>query len=141
MGNDHLWTTFDAGIELPRVGDVDVEAIADTRDGFCVILRSHSGHKVRIAFKQPLAYRNMDEGDRLRSLPMLKPTGDHLLMCFVEESEWLRWFHDESYDMHRSQDVRHYAILTPDDWIDVLSVTPPLVEVLSGAPQQEVDAG
>lgn len=121
-------SAFDTDVALPRVRDVDLVELIHDKDGFRLTLAvGTSASVIRISFRCPLAYRNTDEGVRLRTLAVLKPTGDSVL-CVVDQSEWLRWFQEESYGIHDSQPIVHYAILTPDDWVDVLSATPPRVE-------------
>ena len=122
---------LEAGAQLPPVRDVGVVSITDDRKGLLVILEDAAGREIKVYFAEPFAYRNMDEGNRLRTLEVVSPSGLDVL-CEMQNSAWLEWFHEESYEIRRSLGLRHYFVLTPDDWIDVIAVDPPVVEIAEG---------
>jgi hypothetical protein len=87
-------------------------------DMFLTLLLKHEKTKrsLRIKFHLPLSYRNVDEGDLLKSSGTFKAG-----FFFLEESPFLEWFHDESYDTWRDKNVIQYCIYTPNDCVDVLT--------------------
>jgi hypothetical protein len=108
------------------------EALHDDYEGFRIILRGEAkdSRTLRITFDLPLAYRNMDEGSLLKSLKNIKTPGDSSLY-FVNDSSWIEWFHQESCGIYKGKNIIHYAIITPNDCIDVLSEYAPNVEWLN----------
>jgi len=88
--------------------------------------KDRSGDACKIAFDSPWAYRNMDEGDRLRGLSSLTKTREKTSIIYkVEESEWVNWFKEEISPKYENEIIMHCAIVTPNDWVDVLSLEPP----------------
>ena len=64
----------------------------------------------------PLAMRFSNESFRLRSLrSILKPVNDSLY--FVDNSNFLCDFHDESVGIYRDDGLTHISLLT-DEWFD-----------------------
>nr|WP_320049945.1 hypothetical protein [uncultured Desulfuromonas sp.] len=88
-----------------------LEGLYDDYEGFRLLLRGAGEEQriLRIAFDSALSYRNIDEGD----------------------SGFLQWFNHESQNIHKSDEVVHYSIYTPNDCLDVLSIFPPTVEWLN----------
>ena len=108
------------------------EGLRDDREGLRIVLNggrstSADGRRFRVHFDRPLAYRNIDEGNRLMT------GGDHADfeeaegLYRVEHSRWTRWFVEESAQTHAADEITHFAIVTIADWIDVLSKTEPVV--------------
>jgi len=83
---------------------------------------------LRIAFDSALSYRNIDEGDLL--ITMSEELGGWSLYI-VTDSGFLQWFNHESQNIHKSDEIVHYSIYTPNDCLDVLSIFPPVVEWLN----------
>jgi hypothetical protein len=111
-----------------------VQGLHDDYEGFRIVLENKDGggEVYKIVFASYLAYRNMDEGDRLRGLSLLKKTRDKTGIIYkVEESEWVKWFKEENSGKYDVEDIYHWAIVTPNDWIDVLSLEPPTVVELT----------
>jgi hypothetical protein len=81
-----------------------------------------------------LSYRNTDEGSLLETLNYLD---QHYGTDFysnwslfkVKNSEYLNWFHKESCGIYESEEVEHYVFLTPNDVIEILSISPPSITV------------
>ena len=107
------------------------EAIHDDYEGFRILLRGedNSSSMLRITFESLLAYRNIDEGNRLKTMEQATNFGSSSLYI-VEDSTWIKWFNEESYGIHKSNKIIHYAIYTPNDCIDVLSEYEPKIEWL-----------
>jgi hypothetical protein len=110
-----------------------LQALHDDYEGFRLLLEDKvTGAVYRLAFDSNLAYRNIDEGDLLRSTATLIKTRTSIVTVYeVENSEWLRWFREESNGKYDSQKIYHWTITTPNDWIDVLSIEPPITTKLT----------
>jgi hypothetical protein len=106
-----------------------VQGLHDDYEGFRIVLENKDagGEVYKIAFDSHLAYRNMDEGDRLRGLSSLTKTRNKTAIVYkVEESKWVKWFKEENPGKYDDESIYHWAIVTPNDWIDVLSLEPPI---------------
>lgn len=108
--------------------DVSVEAVIDDWEGFRVLLRDHEANRViRIAFSSHVAYQNRDEGDFVGEAGRSTGLGRG---CFyrVSDSEYLARFNADS--VRQLQGLKHFAIITDTDCIDVLALHEPDVERL-----------
>jgi hypothetical protein len=84
---------------------------------------------LRITFESYFAYRNLDEGDLLRTLPTILHLGESSPFV-VDNSEFMNWFNHESVGRYADMVMTHYAIYTSNDCIDMLADAEPLVEWL-----------
>lgn len=85
-----------------------------------------------------LSYRYADEGDRLEMLAYLsknhqnesfkKMYSIYYPTFLIEDSDYLKWFYEESENSYNDDEVTHYIFLTSNDVIDVLSTYPPKVK-------------
>ncbi len=107
------------------------EGLHDDYEGFRILLKGDDPNSsiLRITFDATLAYRNIDEGDLLRTI-QARPDIGHFSLFTVECSTWLKWFHSESCEIHDGENIVHYAIYAANDCIDVLSAFEPSVEWL-----------
>ena len=106
-----------------------LEGLHDDYEGFRVLLRGVDIHSrmLRIAFDLPLFYRNIDEGSFLKTLHAITEQ-ERWALYTVENSSLISWFQEESYGViYRNRQIVHYAILTPNDCIDILSEHEPHV--------------
>jgi hypothetical protein len=105
------------------------EALHDDFEGFRIILRSEDDSLplLRVYFENALAYRNIDEGDRLKTINQNREFDGHSFFI-VENSNWLEWFDKESLSIHKKENIKHYAIYTINDCIDILSESAPDIE-------------
>lgn len=107
-----------------------IEGLYEDWEGFRLLLSDKEGVRIlRITFEDALSYRTIDEGD------LLKSTGEAEGLCkwplfTVENSKFLQWFNEESLNIHEDDHLVHYSIFTPNDIIDVISASPPIVEWL-----------
>jgi hypothetical protein len=108
------------------------EAIHDDYEGFRILLKGQETDSptFRLAFDSPLAYRNIDEGRLLRTLNLIKDR-EKASLYEVKNSPWVKWFHDESLGIYEGRDLIHYAIITANDCIDVLTEFAPKAEWLN----------
>ncbi len=123
----HIWEPIKG---IPS--ELFVEALHDDYEFFRILLKGKSPQSkmLRIYFDSIFAYRNLDESYRLRTWNKFK--GDRPSSLFiVENSKWLKWFHEESQGLYHENPIKHYAIHTVQDCIDILSEYEPLVEWLN----------
>ncbi len=76
-------------------------------------------------FVRPLAFRYANESFRLK---MIEPV-NHLMpwnTFRVEGSEWIDWFHDQTFGIYREWRVQHFMFLG-EDVFEVLSRVEPSV--------------
>lgn len=115
---------------LPRT--MFCEAVHDDYEHFRVVLRgpSPSDRVVRILFDSVIAYRNINESFRLRTLEQIRGMELPPLVT-VENSHWLAWLRHESGGVLDGVALVHYMIITPEDIIEIASEFPPRVEHLN----------
>ncbi len=111
-----------------RIIQGSVEGVIDDWEGFRVLIRDWDTDRVvRIAFASHVAYQNRDEsdfvGEGLRSEGLGRG-------CFyrVLQSEFAARFKADS--LRNFKDLKHFAIVTDADCIDVLATDEPLIEQL-----------
>lgn len=104
------------------------EGLHDDWEGFRILLRSND-RVLRVSFNAHVAYRNMDEGKRLKTLSQFPRDILGVTFYTVENSTWAKWFYEES-KVYDGDELTHYMIGTDNDWIDVLALEPPIVEWL-----------
>ncbi|MBN0987334.1 hypothetical protein [Amphritea pacifica] len=122
-----IWTPLD---NIPRV--LYCEGIHDDYEGFRILLKGEDekDSTLRLKFSQARAYRKFDEGDILRTIESIDNPGKSSLFL-VENSRWLDWFLEDGYKINENMGIKHYAIYTPTDCIDILSEAEPEVEWLN----------
>lgn len=78
-----------------------------------------------------LAQRSMDEGNYLnlswRVEKESKPLGP---IVIVEHSDFLDWFLEESCDIYDKDKIKHIAILTQNEWVEVICEKLPEIRLL-----------
>ena len=107
------------------------EGLHDDYEGFRVLLRggSPTDSVLRIRFDSVLAYRNVDESFRLRTLYAI--AGDQpRALWIVDDSTWVQWLMAESLETLAASGLVHYVIFTPNDIIDIIADSAPDVEWL-----------
>ncbi|WP_413721681.1 hypothetical protein [Sodalis sp. RH23] len=82
--------------------------------------------KIKIAFDWIYCFRVIDEGDLLKMQEEQK--GEMVAGIYtILHSPYLKWFNEQSADIHAKEGVVHYSIVTIEDVIDVLSLVPPVI--------------
>ncbi|BBH11424.1 hypothetical protein JD974_16700 [Chromobacterium haemolyticum] len=105
----------------------DCVELKDSRDGLEIILIDENDCKLIVRFETHLAYRRIDEGDALLTLAFLKKIGCSGGPFYqIKNSNFLRWFNRESCGMHDGQSLKHYALITMNDVIDVITCDKPI---------------
>ena len=109
-----------------------LEGLHDDYEGFRLLLRNDkTGGMLRLTFDSHLSYRNTDEGDLLKTGQVAQGFTKWPLHT-VEESRFLKWFHDESLNIHVDDNPIHIAVITPNDFVDIIAISLPKVEWLTG---------
>jgi hypothetical protein len=108
-----------------------LEALHDDYEGLRFLLRGEDPAEamLRLSFGLVIGYRSINESYRIRTWAVGLMKGMPSLLT-IENSEWVKWLVDEAGGVLRKDSLVHYAIYTPEDCIDVVSQTPPIVEWL-----------
>ena len=112
---------YDAGVEgLPS--KVHYWKLSDSGDGFNIQVYAIDDHEkiINIFFKSTIAYRSIDEGNRLKLWSEVSMDED-VFIYTVEDSEFIKYFHIQSKNTHEYEEFKHYFIMTTDDCFDVIS--------------------
>ncbi|NTX93375.1 MULTISPECIES: hypothetical protein [Pseudomonas] len=102
------------------------------RKGYRILVAEFSqedAQKIEINFEgTPLAQRSMDEGSYLCTTwtadEVDGPVGPVVL---VENSEFLDWFNGQSCGIYPRDQIKHVAILTQNEWVEVLCLKLPSI--------------
>lgn len=137
MSTDMIRRKIDVGkdiLEIWRpVEDVSVpmfiEGIHDDYEGFRILMRGENpaSKMLRICFEAHLSYRITDESFLLK---IWHSTAKEILgkiFYTVEQSTYVDFFNEQTDYRYVDWPVKHYAIYTTTDCIDVLSTDPPVV--------------
>jgi hypothetical protein len=116
----------------PAFQDHAPEALADLRElvdrngTLELLLESSSNKHVRVVFDAYLAYRKLDEGDAMLALEQLAASAKIARTFYrVEESDFIEWFSKQSHAVRDQQKLNHYAVVTHNDVVDVISLSEP----------------
>ena len=94
---------------------------------FRVFLRSEDDNRLlKICFEFVLMYAATNESYLLRTLQETARRDPGCLYT-VEQSRLLQRFHEESLGIYQDWNITHYAILTPEECVDILSTVKPEV--------------
>ncbi len=85
-----------------------------------------SNIKIKITFDWIYCFRVIDEGDLLKMQE--EQNGEMVTGIYsIANSPYLKWFNEQSADIHVKEGIIHYSIITVEDVIDVLSIVPPTI--------------
>jgi len=91
-----------------------------------LLLTNDNGSRVKISFDWFYDFRVIDEGDAINMLNCFN--GELVLGIYtLTDSQYLKWFHEQSVMMHLKENVVHYIIVTVNDIVEVLSCEKPLI--------------
>ncbi len=124
----NLWTPISP---IPK--EVQVEAIYDDWEGFRILLRCDDGvnsKMLRILFENNLSYSNTDESFLLRRWGQMPESIVGNIFYLIKDSSYIEFFTKQSAGLYEKWDIKHYAIYTISDCIDILSMTEPKIEWL-----------
>ncbi|WP_334187455.1 hypothetical protein [Noviherbaspirillum sp.] len=107
----------------------DLEKLSEQDGALKISLINDNGCRIRIRFKAFKAYRKLDEGDALISLGQISKSAKPRMSFYrVEPSDFIEWFVKQSYDIYDAKTLVHFAIITINDVIDVISREDPIVD-------------
>jgi hypothetical protein len=105
------------------------EALHDDWEGFRIWLKPPSGSMLIVAFPSVLFHASSDDGARLSAIANTAPLDLPHAFWTVEASALIAEFHRQSCDTRRGWNITHFAFLTTNDCIDVLSTEAPVFRV------------
>lgn len=110
-------------IPLEGVPDeVYLEALHDDYEGIRLLLRgAGNAPTFRLQFASVIAYRNINESFRARTWAAAQGGTRVGSLRRVESSRGLAWLVEESGGLLDAAKLRHYAVYTPEDCIDVVT--------------------
>ncbi len=108
-----------------------VEGMHDDYEGFRVLLKGENTEMLRITFKNKISYMNTDESYRLDIGRNDTINEAHFNRVFytVQNSSYIKWIKKTS-KQSVGPDVKHFAIYTDFDCIDIITHDVPIVEWL-----------
>jgi hypothetical protein len=109
----------------------DLVEVSDKNGILEIKLVGPVSEKLSLVFDSFIAYRKVDEGDAqvvLSHISALKLQG--LSFYEVEKSSFVEWFVNQTFGVRDQNKIKHIAVHTVDDVIDVLSLSMP--EIVSG---------
>lgn len=114
-------------VELPNEVMV-LEELCDREGVLVLTLSATKGDRIRVTFDDYAAYRKADEGDMLATLSEIGATSSLGSTLYeVDVSDYISWFVQQSRGARSKSGLRHFAVLSLDDIVDVISPTPPSV--------------
>jgi hypothetical protein len=113
----------------PRVYDLD--ELREHAGVLEVHLRSEDRRRLTFSFSAHLAFQKADEGDSLVTLNAIGSISELGRSFYrVEESDYIRWFVEQSYGIRSPESLTHIVITTIDDIIDVITLEMPSIVAL-----------
>ena len=111
---------------------VNFICLSDSGEGFDVKVAPEGDRyqTIDIQFETVLAYKCLDEGDRLKLWENFL-FSQQTFIYNVLNSDFMRDFHEQSYNIHFEESLRHFFIVTTDSCLDVISESDPTI-ILSG---------
>ena len=114
-------------------GLYDLEEMCES-DGVLNIrlaLLKDASRRLVVSFSNHLAFRKTGESEGLVMLNAIATTSQPGLSFYVvEDSDYLRWLVEQSHGIQETQKLTHFAIITIDDIIDVITLELPSVSVI-----------
>lgn len=106
----------------------DLEELSERAGVLELQLLDETQRLLRMSFSEHLAFRKAGESDALVTLDAIAATS-HAGRSFylVEDSEYLRWFVEQSHGIRQSESLVHITVVTIDDVIDVLTLEMPSI--------------
>jgi hypothetical protein len=116
-----------------ETGLYDLEEMCES-DGVLNIrlaLLKDASRRLVVSFSNHLAFRKTGESEGLVMLNAIATTSQPGLSFYVvEDSDYLRWLVEQSHGIQETQKLTHFAIITIDDIIDVITLELPSVSVI-----------
>jgi hypothetical protein len=108
----------------------DLEEVCERSGVLEVRLVGQQERRLHVTFPDHLGFRKAGESDALVTLAAISATSQAGRSFYlVEESDYIRWFVDQSHGIRRPESLMHITIVTIDDVIDVISLSLPSLTV------------
>lgn len=105
-----------------------VKSLEDNSDGLKVFLHNITNTiNISIVFPEVLSYRNTDESYLLKLWDSYEEGILKGSFFMYTDSDFISYFNEMTYGLHKELAIKHYAIFTDSDCIEVLSVKEPFV--------------
>lgn len=115
----------DFKLDLPHKVELYLDEVRDNKNGLVFIFSDPSSKfHVEVKFDSHLMYRVSDESYRLKRTSELS---EFSFLMKTDESSFIKWFHEESFNVYTKDRIYHFLILSSDDVIDVLSYEDPSI--------------
>ena len=96
----------------------DLEEMCERSGVLEVHLVRQEKDRLHITFSDHLGFRKAGESDALVTLDAIAATSQAGRSFYlVEDSDYVRWFVDQSHGIQRAESLRHITIVTIDDVI------------------------
>jgi hypothetical protein len=110
---------------------VHIMGIYDDYEGFRIIVREEGKTNLfRFKFDNYVAYRNADEGARIKSISLFPNDSREWCLFKTQNNEFVDWIVNESSGIYLKESITNYIFATPNDIIEVLSLDEPEIEEL-----------
>lgn len=112
---------------------LDLVSFLFDENGIFIRLRDlDTSEDYELKYDSVFSFRNSDEGRRLRLLNTLSEIyGDRFYKEWsifkVESSDYLKWFHEETYGMYESYDIEHHVYITSNDILEIVTAHAPIL--------------
>lgn len=105
-------------------------SLHDEATGVRVILGTEEPEPrlLQVTFRTPIGYRVINESHRTRTWLQLAGSKRGSSLLVVRHSMWVEWLVAESSGAQDAADLRHFAIFTADECVDVVCVSQPMAE-------------
>ena len=121
------FTEYDIGVVFPIDTQLFLVRTIDDENGLRFEFRdSKIGMALSLTFDSYSMYRVSNESYRHRVWDQISTAS---FVVASNDSDFIQWFHCESSNLYIDSNIKHYLILSADDYIDVLSFDAPLVTI------------
>ena len=105
--------------------------LLEDANGLTIILKCmKTNNKVKFFFPSVFSYRVTNESFRLKTLDGFGKTWPNLV-SIIDDSIFLKWFHEESHNVYIDDGLKHFLIFTGEEFIDIINHKPPSVEFIT----------
>lgn len=106
-----------------------LKALYDDSKGLRLIVKKEKEDEYYlIHFDQYICYRNSDESERIKFFNSNRTIREPWSLFILNTSDFIDWIVEESLEIHiQRNELTHYLIITPDDIVDIISTTTPLI--------------
>jgi hypothetical protein len=127
-----LWTL--PGLEMAGKIHASVEAVHDDYEGFRIIVKVEKPQLIilKLEFGAVLSYRNTVESYLLELWHQQEQSIYGKVFYLIENSEYVKFVNRTALEIYKDWDIKHYAIFTNTDCVEILATQPPTITWLVG---------